>query len=85
MRAGDSLTGIAQRLYGFASRWNVLYEANRAQLQSPDWLQVGMKLTVPRGSALAALASAETTSTTQPRAPGAAGAEQPTVKKGKVR
>jgi nucleoid-associated protein YgaU len=81
VRAGDSLTGIAQRLYGAASRWNVLYEANRAQMQSPDWLQVGMKLTVPRGSALAALASAEP-STPEPRA---TPAEQPTVRKGKVR
>jgi nucleoid-associated protein YgaU len=81
VRSGDSLTGIAQRVYGSASRWNVLFEANRSQLQSPDWLQVGMKLTVPRGSALQALASAEAS----PSEPRSEGAPAPTSRKGKVR
>lgn len=76
---GDSLSGIALRVYGSAARWNVLYEANRSVLRSPDWLQVGTRLTVPRGAALQALQS--TVSATADE--GVASSEP--EKKGKVR
>ena len=58
VRPGDSLSTIAQRVYGSGSRWNVLFEANRELLKSPDWLQVGMRLQVPRGQALQSLTAA---------------------------
>lgn len=44
---GDNLGKIAQRVYGRANRWRILFDANRDQLDSPDTLQVGMKLKVP--------------------------------------
>lgn len=79
VRAGDSLTGIAQRVYGSASRWKVLFEANRSVLRSADWLQVGTKLTVPRGAALQALASSGATL-------GSSGTQdEPAERAGKVR
>lgn len=80
---GDSLSGIALRVYGSAARWNVLYEANRSVLRSPDWLQVGTRLSVPRGAALQALQSASA-------APASGAGDQSVAsgagdKKGKVR
>ena len=44
---GDYLARIAKRVYGDSSKWELLYNANRDQLSSPDALQVGMELQVP--------------------------------------
>ena len=44
---GDNLSTIAQRVYGKASQWKQIYEANKDQLESPDELKVGMKLKIP--------------------------------------
>lgn len=71
VQPGDSLSGIAQKLYGSAARWNVLFEANRKLLKSPDWLQVGMKLSVPRGAALESLAAASRPAAAEPADPAA--------------
>ncbi|MBI4491602.1 MAG: LysM peptidoglycan-binding domain-containing protein [Chloroflexi bacterium] len=46
--AGDTLSGIAARIYGDASQYRRLYEANRDQLSSPDQLKPGQRLRVPR-------------------------------------
>lgn len=48
---GDTLSGIAHRLLGDASRWPEIYVLNRDRLESPDRLQVGMKLRVPAATA----------------------------------
>lgn len=44
---GDNLSTIAQRVYGRASQWRAIYDANKDQLDSPDELKVGMKLKIP--------------------------------------
>ncbi|MBI4755074.1 MAG: LysM peptidoglycan-binding domain-containing protein [Betaproteobacteria bacterium] len=45
---GDSLSAIAQRVYGDPSRYRLIYEANRARLSSPDRVSAGMVLVLPR-------------------------------------
>ncbi|MCW2803249.1 MAG: hypothetical protein QOF52_1372 [Propionibacteriaceae bacterium] len=47
VRAGDTLSSIAEDLYGDAGRWPELYEANHAQLSDPDDLEPGMHLKRP--------------------------------------
>jgi nucleoid-associated protein YgaU len=46
--AGDSLSKIAKREYGDASKWPKIYEANRDQIQNPDLIHPGQVLTLPR-------------------------------------
>ena len=50
---GDSLWSIAAKpeIYGKATWWRRIYEANRDQLKSPDRLRAGMTLKIPRGEA----------------------------------
>ncbi len=45
--SGDTLTGIAQKYYGDASKWNRIFEANRDVLPSSNSLQIGQKLRIP--------------------------------------
>jgi nucleoid-associated protein YgaU len=47
---GDTLSAIAQREYGDASRWKVIFEANRDQISNPDLIQPGQVLTIPPAS-----------------------------------
>lgn len=44
---GETLTHIAQRYYGDASKYNRIFEANRDQLNDPDKIKVGQKLKIP--------------------------------------
>ncbi|MEX0655682.1 MAG: LysM peptidoglycan-binding domain-containing protein [Phycisphaeraceae bacterium] len=48
VRAGDSLTRIAERELGDGGRWRDIYEANRDAMASPDSLKVGQTLRLPR-------------------------------------
>ena len=52
VQKGDSLWSIAAKpeIYGKASRWRRLYDANRDLLKSPDRLRAGMTLKVPRSA-----------------------------------
>jgi nucleoid-associated protein YgaU len=45
---GDSLSLIAKKVYGKASRWREIYAANRDQLKSEHALKLGMKIYVPK-------------------------------------
>jgi nucleoid-associated protein YgaU len=45
---GDTLSAIAQRLYGKASLWRKLHEANRDQIPNPDLIKPGQVLRVPK-------------------------------------
>jgi nucleoid-associated protein YgaU len=45
---GDNLSKISKKVYGTANRWQEIYKANQGVLEGPDWLQVGMKLKIPR-------------------------------------
>ena len=47
VQSGDSLSSIAERLYGNGAEWRRIYEANRDRLVTPEALQVGMILRVP--------------------------------------
>jgi nucleoid-associated protein YgaU len=49
---GDSLGSIAQKFYGDAVYFPVIFEANRALLASPDRLSVGQRLVVPSADTL---------------------------------
>jgi LysM repeat protein len=48
VRRGDTLSSIAERELGEASRWTDLYRANRGRLSDPDELAVGVRLVLPR-------------------------------------
>ena len=45
---GGTLSGIARLLYGDASKWRQIFDANRSVLKNPDIIQAGMKLTIPK-------------------------------------
>jgi nucleoid-associated protein YgaU len=47
VRPNDSLTGIAQRVYGDATRWRVIRDANRDVLGDSETLRVGQTLVIP--------------------------------------
>ena len=48
VRPGDTLSSIAERELGEASRWTDIYRANRGRLSDPDELSVGVRLVLPR-------------------------------------
>jgi len=45
--AGDTLSRISQKVYGTPSRWEDIFNANKAALPRPDRVKVGQKLIVP--------------------------------------
>jgi len=47
--AGDSLSKIAKREYGDASKWQRIFEANRDKIQNPDLIHPGQVLNLPQG------------------------------------
>lgn len=47
--AGDSLSKIAKREYGDASKWHRIFEANRDKIQNPDLIHPGQVLNIPQG------------------------------------
>jgi len=51
VKKGDSLWTIAKKpeIYGKATYWRRLFDANRDILSSPDRLKAGMTLKIPRG------------------------------------
>ena len=44
---GDSLSKIAKRVYGKASLWQKIYEANRDHIDDPDLIYPGQVLRLP--------------------------------------
>jgi len=47
VKAGDSLSKIAQEFYGDAKRWKEIHEANKDKIKNPDALQAGWELVIP--------------------------------------
>jgi hypothetical protein len=47
VQPGDTLGGIAKKVYGSFSQWPKIYEANRDKLSSPSLIRVGMELLIP--------------------------------------
>lgn len=82
VRAGDSLTSIAERELGSADRWSEVFRLNRSQLSDPDEIIEGMLLKLPGQSRpTAAAAKPDATERVTPAAPPPAStappAEQP--------
>mgnify|MGYP000915029141 FL=1 len=44
---GDTLSAIARKYYGDASKYPLIFEANRPMLSSPDKIYPGQKLRIP--------------------------------------
>jgi ABC-type nitrate/sulfonate/bicarbonate transport system substrate-binding protein/LysM repeat protein len=47
VKAGDTLSRIAQKYYGDVFKWNRIYEANKQTLKTPDFIFIGQKLLIP--------------------------------------
>ena len=47
VKRGDSLSKIAQQLYGDMKRWKDIFAANRDQITDPDLIQPGWTLRIP--------------------------------------
>ncbi|MCB0192981.1 MAG: LysM peptidoglycan-binding domain-containing protein [Anaerolineae bacterium] len=47
VQPGDTLSGIAYKIYGDYSLWPIIYEANRDKISSPSLIRVGMELLIP--------------------------------------
>ena len=47
VKAGDSLSKIAQQFYGDAKRWPEIYEANKSQIKDPNVIHPGQELRIP--------------------------------------
>jgi nucleoid-associated protein YgaU len=47
VKSGDSLSKIAKRVYGNASDWKKIFEANQDVLKDPDKIFPGQKLKIP--------------------------------------
>ncbi|MDC7807001.1 LysM peptidoglycan-binding domain-containing protein [Luteimonas sp BLCC-B24] len=47
VRKGDTLSTIAEQVYGRADRWTEIYAANRDVLDDPDCIHAGQVLQLP--------------------------------------
>ncbi len=47
VKAGDTLSMIAKKVYGDAAKYNDIYEANKDILASADDIKVGQELKIP--------------------------------------
>ena len=47
VKSGDTLSKIAKQMYGDASQWKKIHEANRAKIPNPDLIHPGDELTIP--------------------------------------
>ena len=47
VESGDTLGKIAQNIYGSASKYMVIFEANQPMLKDPDKIHPGQKLRIP--------------------------------------
>lgn len=45
--SGDSLSKIAKKFYGDASKWRRIFEANKDRISNPDMIQPGWSLKIP--------------------------------------
>ncbi|MDF3130498.1 LysM peptidoglycan-binding domain-containing protein [Kiritimatiellaeota bacterium B1221] len=47
VKRGDTLSRISQKMYGEASQWRKIYEANRAKIPNQNALKLGTELVIP--------------------------------------
>jgi len=48
VRAGDTVSSLAQQHYGDPAAWRTIFDANRETIADPDQIDVGWKLVLPR-------------------------------------
>jgi nucleoid-associated protein YgaU len=48
VKKGDSLSKISKKLYGDASKWRGIYEANQPLIKNPDLIYPGQVLRIPK-------------------------------------
>jgi nucleoid-associated protein YgaU len=48
IQSGDTLWGIAERVYGNGARYQEIFEANREVIENPDLIYPGQKIRIPR-------------------------------------
>lgn len=51
VQGGDTLSKIARKVYSDSGKWQKIYDANRATMASPQSLNVGQTLIIPRDGA----------------------------------
>ena len=51
VRTGDNLWNLSRKYYGSGSQWKQIYEANKAEIKKPEFLEPGTVLTIPANSA----------------------------------
>ena len=47
VKAGDTLSKLAERFYNSMSKWEKIYEANKDTLKNPNYIYIGQKLMIP--------------------------------------
>jgi NitT/TauT family transport system substrate-binding protein len=47
VKPGDTLSKLAGQFYNSPDKWEKIYEANRDLLKNPNYIYIGMKLTIP--------------------------------------
>jgi NitT/TauT family transport system substrate-binding protein len=47
VKAGDTLSKIAEQHYNSVYQWRLIYEANKGTVKNPDYIYIGMKLVIP--------------------------------------
>ncbi len=47
VKPGDTLARLSQEFYSSPNKWEKIFEANRDVLKNPNYIYVGMKLTIP--------------------------------------
>lgn len=63
VKAGDTLSGIAQKTLGDSKRWPEIHALNRDQISNPNVIRPGMVLKLPGGHPVAAPAPTPVTGT----------------------
>jgi len=47
VKAGDTLSDLAEWFYGNPLKWPKIYEANRKVIVNPDYIYIGQKIAIP--------------------------------------
>jgi NitT/TauT family transport system substrate-binding protein len=47
VKAGDTLSRLAEQFYHSPYKWDKIYEANKDVLKNPNYIYIGMKLVIP--------------------------------------
>ncbi|MBV6523027.1 MAG: hypothetical protein MNPFHGCM_03194 [Gemmatimonadaceae bacterium] len=48
VKSGDSLSRISRQVYGDASKWKLIWEANKDIVRNPDLIHPGQVLRIPQ-------------------------------------